>query len=231
VVQHREGLHGIDPALGPISLAISALGMPGLTAWIGAIDLGRPKPGDTVFISSAAGTVGQLAGQFARRAGARVVGSAGSDDKVDFVRQRCGFDAAFNYKTSDLDEALRRHCPGGIDVNFDNVGGTTLEAALRHANVGARFPVCGMISTYNAVGDAGVRGLQALLGKRICMTGFIIYDHVHQLPAYQARVAPWIQSGELVFHEDIVSGIENAPAALIGMMKGKATDKRLVQVA
>jgi hypothetical protein len=109
------------------------------------------------------------------------------------ARQRCGFDAAFNYKTGDLDEALRRHCPGGIDVYFDNVGGTTLEAALRHANVGARFPVCGMISTYNEVGDAGVRGLQALLSKRICMTGFIIYDHVHQLPAYQARVAPWIR--------------------------------------
>lgn len=231
VVARGEGLHRIDPALGPVSLAISALGMPGLTAWIGAIDLGRPKPGDTVFISSAAGTVGQLAGQFARRAGARVVGSAGSDDKVDFVLQRCGFDAAFNYKTGDLDEALRRHCPGGIDIYFDNVGGSTLEAALRHANVGARFPVCGMISTYNAVGDAGVRGLQALLSKRICMTGFIIYDHVHQLPAYQARVAPWIRSGELVFHEDIVQGIENAPAALIGMMKGEAIGKRLVQVA
>jgi NADPH-dependent curcumin reductase CurA len=226
-----EGLHRIDPSLGPPSLAISALGMPGLTAWIGAIDLGRPRPGDTVFISSAAGTVGQLAGQFARRAGARVLGSAGSDEKVDFVLKRCGFDAAFNYKTTHLDEALRTHCPGGIDIYFDNVGGPTLEAALRHANVGARFPVCGMISAYNEVGDAGIRGLQALVSKRICMTGFIIYDHVHQLPAYQARVAPWIRSGEVVFHEDIVPGIENAPAALIGMMQGQAIGKRLVQVA
>jgi NADPH-dependent curcumin reductase CurA len=145
--------------------------------------------------------------------------------------KRCGFDAAFNYKTTHLDEALRTHCPGGIDIYFDNVGGPTLEAALRHANVGARFPVCGMISAYNEVGDAGIRGLQALVSKRICMTGFIIYDHVHQLPAYQARVAPWIRSGEVVFHEDIVPGIENAPAALIGMMQGQAIGKRLVQVA
>lgn len=231
VVPRGEGLQRIDPALGRPSHAISVLGMPGLTAWIGAIDIAQPKPGDTVFISSAAGTVGQLAGQFARRAGARVVGSAGSDDKVDFVRQRCGFDAAFNYRTSDLDEALRTHCPDGIDVYFDNVGGPTLEAALRHARVGARFPVCGMISGYNAVDEAGVKGLGLLLSKRITMTGFIIYDHVHQLPAYQARVAPWVRSGEVVFHEDIVQGLERAPAALIGMMKGEAIGKRLVQVA
>ena len=230
VAPRGEGLHKIDPALGRISLAVSALGMPGLTAWVGAIELGRPAPGDTVYISSAAGAVGQLAGQFAKRAGARVVGSAGSDDKVAFLRQRCGFDAAFNYQTTDLDEALRTHCPGGIDVYFDNVGGSTLEAALRHANVAARFPVCGMISAYNAVADAGIKGLQAVLAKRITMTGFIIYDHVHKLAAYQARVAPWLRTGELVFHEDIVQGLDNAPAALIGMMKGAAIGKRLVQV-
>lgn len=231
VAARGEGLQRIDPALGRPSHFISVLGMPGLTAWVGAIDIGRPMPGDTVFVSSAAGAVGQLAGQFARRAGARVVGSAGSDDKVAYVVERCGFDAAFNYRRVDPDEALRAHCPQGIDVYFDNVGGATLEAALRHANVGARFPVCGMISTYNAVEDVGVRGLPALLTKRIAMTGFIVYDHVHQLPAYQARVAPWLRSGELVFHEDIVQGIDNAPAALIGMMRGQAIGKRLVQVA
>ena len=175
--------------------------------------------------------MGQLAGQFARRAGACVVGSVGSDDKLAYVRERCGFDAAFNYKTTDLDQALRSHCPNGIDVYFDNVGGATLEAALRHANVAARFPVCGMISAYNEVDDAGIKGLQAVLSKRITMTGFIIYDHVHKLAAYQARVAPWLRSGELVFHEDIVQGLAQAPAALIGMMKGEAIGKRLVQVA
>lgn len=225
-----EGLHRIDPTLGRISHFISVLGMPGLTAWVGAIELGKPVPGDTVYISSAAGAVGQLAGQFAKRAGARVVGSAGGDDKVDFVLNTCRFDSAFNYKLTPPDIALSEHCPNGIDVYFDNVGGTTLEAALRHANTFARIPVCGMISAYNEIGDHGIRGLQAMLAKRITMTGFIIYDHVHKLAEYQQRVGPWLQSGEVVFHEDIVAGIENAPAALIGMMKGEAVGKRLVQV-
>ncbi len=231
VAPRGEGLHRIDPSWRRPSLAISALGMPGLTAWVGAIELGRPSPGDTVYVSSAAGAVGQLAGQFARRAGARVVGSAGGPDKVAFVLQECGFDAAFDYKARDLDEALLETCPRGLDVYFDNVGGATLEAALRHANVGARFPVCGMISAYNATEDRGLRGLQQLVSKRIAMTGFIVYDHVHKLAAYQARVAPWIDSGEIRFHEDIVEGIERAPAALVGMMRGEAIGKRLVQVA
>ena len=231
VVPRGEGLHKIDPALGRISHAVSVLGMPGLTAWVGAIDLGKPVPGDTFYVSSAAGAVGQLAGQFAKRAGARGVGSAGTAAKCDYLLQRCGFDAVFNHRETELDAALRMHCPAGIDVYFDNVGGPTLEAALRHANVHARFPVCGMISAYNTVDDAGIRGLQAVLSKRISMTGFIIYDHVHQLPAYQARVAPWVRSGEVVFHEDIVPGLAQAPAALVGMFQGQAIGKRLVQVA
>jgi NADPH-dependent curcumin reductase CurA len=230
-VPRGEGLQRIDTGLGRPSHFLSVLGMPGLTAWIGAIDIGRAAPGDTVYVSSAAGAVGQLAGQFARRAGARVVGSAGGAHKVDYLLQRCGFDAAFDHREADIDEALHRHCPRGIDLYFDNVGGSTLEAALRHAAVGARFAVCGMISAYNDTVDAGIRGLQAVLIQRIQMTGFIIYDHVHKLAAYQARVAPWLRSGELVFHEDIVPGFANAPAALIGMMRGQAIGKRLVQVA
>lgn len=231
-VPRGEGLHKIDPALGRISHAVSVLGMPGLTAWIGAIQIGQPVPGDTVYVSSAAGAVGQLAGQFAKRAGARVVGSVGTEAKRAHLLARGGFDAVFNYKTTPMDEALTTHCPRGIDVYFDNVGGSTLEAALRHANVAARFPVCGMISAYNTEGDAGIRGLQAVLTKRITMTGFIIYDHVHQLPAYQARVAPWLRSGELWFDEDIVpGGLAQAPAALVGLFKGEAMGKRLVQVA
>jgi len=230
-VVRGEGLHRIDPSWRRPSLAISALGMPGLTAWVGMMTLGRPAPGDTVYVSSAAGTVGQLAGQFARRAGARVVGSAGGPRKVAFVMDRCGFDAAFDYRARDIDDALRDLCPRGIDVYFDNVGGTHLEAALRHANVGARFPICGMISAYNAVEDAGIRGLQRVLSQRIAMTGFIVSDHLHHLAAYQARVAPWIESGEIRFEEDFVQGLEQAPAALIGMMRGEAIGKRLVQVA
>jgi NADPH-dependent curcumin reductase CurA len=125
---------------------------------------------------------------------------------------------------------LKALCPDGVDVYFDNVGGTSLEAALAHANVGARFPICGMISTYNDTEERGVRGLSAVLTKRIAMTGFIIYDHVHKLAGYQQRVAPWLRSGELYFHEDIVHGLENGPRALIGMMRGEAIGKRLVQV-
>lgn len=232
VVPCGEGLHAIDPALGRISHAVSVLGMPGLTAWIGAIEIGRPRAGDTVYVSSAAGAVGQLAGQFAKRAGARVIGSVGSAAKRAHLLARSGFDAVFDYNETPPDEALRSLCPEGLDVYFDNVGGSTLEAALRHARVGARFPVCGMISAYNAEGDAGIRGLQALVSKRIQMTGFIIYDHVHQLPAYLARVAPWLRSGELWFDEDIVpGGLAAAPAALVGLFQGQAVGKRLVQVA
>lgn len=231
VLPRGEGLHLIDPALGRPSLAISALGMPGLTAWVGAIELGRPQPGDTVYISSAAGAVGQLAGQFAKRAGARVVGSAGSDEKVSFVETLCGFDAAFNYKTRGMDEALHELCPNGIDVYFDNVGGTTLEAALRHANVGARFPICGMISEYNATNESGIKGMQAMFAKRIAMTGFMVSDHVHKLAAYQKRTAAWLQAGEIYFHEDIIQGLEQLPSALISMMRGTAIGKRLVQIA
>ena len=230
-VARGEGLHKIDPALGRPSFAISALGMPGLTAWVGAIELGNPSPGDTVYISSAAGTIGQLAGQFAKRAGARVIGSVGSDEKLDFVLKHCGYDAAFNYKTRDMDEALRELCPRGIDVYLDNVGGTTLEAAIRHANPGARFPICGMISRYNEVSDTGIRGMQMMVSKRITMTGYIISDHVHKLAAYQQRVAPWFRSGEMQFYADIVDGLEVAPSALIGMLKGDAMGKRLVKVA
>jgi NADPH-dependent curcumin reductase CurA len=230
VVPRGEGLQRIDPGLGRASHFLSVLGMPGLTAWVGAIEIGRAAPGDTVYVSSAAGAVGQLAGQFAQRAGACVVGSAGGAHKVDFLLQRCGFDAAFDHHGADLDQALKKHCPRGIDLYFDNVGGATLEAALRHANVGARIAVCGMISAYNDTADTGIRGLQAVLTKRIQMTGFIIYDHVHKLAAYQARVAPWLRSGALVFHEDFVQGFANAPAALIGMMQGQAIGKRLVQV-
>lgn len=152
--------------------------MAGLTPWVGAIELGRPEPGDTVYISSAAGAVGQLAGQFAKRAGARVVGSVGSDEKVSFAETRCRFEAVFNYKTRSMDEALHELCPKGIDLYFDKVGGITLEAALRHANVGARFPICG-ISEYNAINQSGIAGMQEIVRKRIAMTGFIIYDHVH----------------------------------------------------
>ena len=215
----------------PLTHLLSVYGVAGLTAYFGLLRVGQPKAGNTVVVSAAAGSVGAFVGQIAKIKGCRVVGIAGGAEKCAWLKDELGFDAAIDYKAGNLSGALKEAAPAGIDVYFDNVGGSTLEAALRHANVAARFPVCGMISAYNEVGDRGIRGLQAVLSKRITMTGFIIYDHIHKLPAYLARVAPWFRSGEMVFHEDIVQGIENAPAALIGMMQGEAIGKRLVQVA
>ena len=215
----------------PLTHLLSVYGVAGLTAYFGLLRVGQPKAGNTVVVSAAAGSVGAFVGQIAKIKGCRVVGIAGGAEKCAWLKDELGFDAAIDYKAGNLSDALKEAAPAGIDVYFDNVGGSTLEAALRHANVAARFQVCGMISAYNEVGDRGIRGLQAVLSKRITMTGFIIYDHIHKLPAYLARVAPWFRSGEMVFHEDIVQGIENAPAALIGMMQGEAIGKRLVQVA
>ena len=232
VAPRGEGLHRIDPSLGRASLAISALGMPGLTAWIGAIELGRPSPGDTVYISSAAGAVGQLAGQFAKRAGARVVGSAGSDDKVAFVLRALRLRRGLQLQdASTWTRRWRELCPRGIDVYFDNVGGSTLEAALRHANVGARFPVCGMISAYNETERS--RHPRAAGGAEQAHPD----DRLHHLrPRAQAARLPGARGALAAQRRDGLprghrAGAGAAPAALIGMMKGEAIGKRLVQVA
>ena len=231
LVGNPDTLRCIDPALGPISHAISVLGMPGLTAEVGMLKIGRPQPGETVFVSAASGAVGQIAGQLARAAGARVVGSAGSDAKVDHVVRRLGFDAAFNYRTAgSLDDALLEHCPDGIDVYFDNVGGAALDAALARLNPFARVPVCGMISQYDGSGP-GVRRLAAIVAARATMTGFIVSDHMEDFDAFVPRMSARMRRGEVVYYEDIVDGIDNAPAAFAGMMRGENLGKRLIRVA
>jgi len=223
-------LRRIDSSLGPVSNAISVLGMPGLTAEVGMLELGVPKPGDTVFVSAASGAVGSIAGQLAKLAGARVVGSAGSDAKVEHLLTRLGFDHAFNYKTTAVDAALDAACPDGIDVYFDNVGGATLDATLARINPFARIPVCGQISGYD--GDsAAVRRLGAMVAARATMSGFIIYDHMHKFDAFLPRMAQRLTAGEVVYFEDIVDGIEATPQAFIGMMAGDNIGKRLVKVA
>ena len=231
LVTNVATLRHIDPTLGPVSHAISVLGMPGLTAEVGMLEIGRPQPGETVFVSAASGAVGQIAGQLARCAGARVVGSAGSDAKVDHIVRRLGFDAGFNYRTVDsLDAALLEHCPEGIDVYFDNVGGATLDAVLPRLKPFARVPVCGMISQYDGFGP-GVRRLTSMVAARATMTGFIVSDHMHGFDAFVPRMAARLQRGELVYYEDIVDGIDNAPAAFVGMMRGENLGKRLIRVA
>jgi hypothetical protein len=218
----------------PISHAISVLGMPGLTAHVGIVDVGRVGPGETVYVSSAAGAVGQVAGQIARLKGARVVGSAGSDDKVAYVRG-LGFDAAFNYRTvpGGIEAALREHCPHGIDVYFDNVGGSTLEAALNCMNAHGRVPICGMISTYGSTDPAGVRNLFRAVRQRLTLTGFSIYDHFPaKMPAYLAEMGGWLTDGRVRFSESIVDGLDNLPRAFAGMLAGRqGVGKCLVRVS
>ena len=224
-------LRKVDPTLGPVSTALGVLGMPGLTAYAGIHEIGEAKEGETVFVSAAAGAVGSAAGQLARIAGCRVVGSAGSREKVDYLTSELGFDAAFDYRGVELSEALREHCPDRIDVYFDNVGGDHLDAALgRMANFG-RVALCGMISAYNLEEPpAGPRNITALIVNRVTVRGFIVMDHYDLLPRFAREVAGYVGSGELRYRETVVEGIENMPDAFIGLLGGENIGKMLVKV-
>jgi NADPH-dependent curcumin reductase CurA len=229
LVPGGAGLRRVDPTLGPISHAVSVLGMPGLTAWVGMVDIGHPAPGETVVVSSAAGAVGSLAGQLAKLAGARVVGIAGGPAKCAHVVDRLGFDACIDHRGGPLRDALRQHCPDRIDVYFDNVGGPTLAAVLDRLNPFARIPVCGMISQYNEPA-VGIDNLINVLGSRATMTGFSIYDHVHELDRYLPTMARLLRSGRVVYFDDVVEGIDQLVGAFIGMLRGENVGKRLVRV-
>jgi len=230
LVSDPISLRKIDPTLGSISYNISCLGMPGLTAYVGMLDLGRPVAGETVFVSAASGAVGQLAGQLARMAGCRVVGSAGSDEKVRHIVEKLRFDAAFNYKTEEsLERALEMHCPAGVDVYFDNVGGDMLDAVLARLNTFGRISVCGQISEYEGT-PKGLKNFSALVHKRAAITGFIIYDHMDKFDAFLPKMAAWLAAGDVVYYEDIVEGLDRIPAAFIGMLRGENLGKRLVKV-
>ncbi|MDE0944721.1 MAG: NADP-dependent oxidoreductase [Alphaproteobacteria bacterium] len=228
----HEDLRKINPDLAPISWHLGVLGAPGLTAWVGMMELGQPKAGETVFVSAASGAVGQIAGQLARLHGARVVGSAGSDAKLAYVLDQCRYDAGFNYKSvSSFDAALAEHCPNGIDVYFDNVGGAMLDAVLLAANEFARLTECGMISQYNLDEPRGIHNLALFARKRLKMQGFIVRDHYHLLPQYLIDMAGWQKSGEVTYREDIAEGLEAAPSAFIRMLKGENFGKQVVQIA
>jgi NADPH-dependent curcumin reductase CurA len=230
-VSDGRGLRKLDPAEAPISCAVGVLGMPGLTAYVGLLDIGRPKVGETVVVSAAAGAVGSIAGQIAKIKGCRVVGTAGSDAKCAHVVKDLGFDACINYKTADLKEALKAACPNGIDIYFDNVGGDVLEAVLKQINVHARIPLIGLISQYN---DAKLRpgpNLSSVLSNRALIQGMIIFDHADRLPEFLRDMAQWLREGKICYREDIVQGLENAPRAFIGLLLGENIGKRVVQVA
>jgi NADPH-dependent curcumin reductase CurA len=191
--------------------------------------IGKPKKGETLFVSAASGAVGQLVGQLGKEFGLRVVGAAGSDDKVDYLKT-IGFDDAFNYKTENISEALGRTCPDGIDLYFENVGGETLEAVITHMNVFGRIIACGMISQYNTQEPYGVKNLVNIVGKRIRFEGFIVSDHPELEPEFLTKVIALLQEGKFKYRESISEGIETTPEALLDVLKGNNFGKQVVKV-
>jgi NADPH-dependent curcumin reductase CurA len=219
-----------DPAM--LSAALGVLGMPGMTAYFALLDIGRPKEGETVVVSSAAGAVGSLVGQIAKLKGCRVVGITGSDEKVKILRDEFGFDAAINYKTAgNIRKALREACPGGIDVYFDNVGGEISDAAITLINLKARIIICGQITLYNQeAAQSGPRNLSYLLVNRARMEGFLVHDYEPRFPEGLKEMSLWLKEGKIKYRETIVDGLENAPTAFLGLFRGDNVGKQLVRV-
>lgn len=222
----------VDPSLAPLSWYLGVLGMPGLTAYAGLLDVASFKEGDTVFVSGAAGAVGSLVGQIARLKGAkRVIGSAGSAEKVARLVDEYGFDAAFNYKDGPVAEQLAAAAPEGIDVYFDNVGGDHLEAAIGALNVHGRVTLCGAIAQYNDTNPpAGPRNLALAIGKRLRLQGMLVRDYAALQPQFVTEVGGWLKSGALRYDETVVEGMEHTVDAFLGLLRGENTGKMVVKL-
>jgi NADPH:quinone reductase len=231
-ISDGRGLRKLDPAAAPVSTGEGVLGMTGLTAYFGLLDVCDPKPGETVVVSGAAGAVGSVVGQIAKIKGCRTVGIAGGDDKVDWILKECGYDAAFNYKTTqDYSAKLKELCPKGIDVYFDNVGGPITDAVFGLINVGARIAICGQISQYNNTKmELCPRFLSMLIVARAKVQGFLITDYASRFGPALAEMSQWVRSGQIKYREDIVDGFENLPKAFIGLLQGENIGKRLVKL-
>ena len=231
-VSEGHNLRRIDPDTAPLSTALGVLGMPGLTAYFGLLEVGRPEPGDTVVVSAASGAVGAIVGQLAKMAGCRVVGIAGTKQKIDYIVDELGFDHGISYRNEDFRSQLAAACPDGVDVYFDNVGGDVADAVIDLLAGFARVVLCGQISQYNlAEPDVGPRNLRTLVGKQVRVEGFIVSRFPHRADVARNRLTDWVVSGRLKYKEDIVQGLENAPSALIGMMHGKNFGKLLIKVS
>jgi NADPH-dependent curcumin reductase CurA len=224
-------LRKIDAKLVPMSAHLGVVGMPGVTAWIGLNDIGQPKPGETVVVSAASGAVGSVVGQLAKMKDCRVVGVAGGREKCDFVVKELGFDACIDHRAGDLPQALAAATPKGIDVYFENVGGPLLDAVLLRCNPFARIPLCGMVSQYNATDRYGVQNLMMAVGMRIKLQGFIVSDNMARWPEALKELAEGVGSGRIKYRETVTQGLENAPRAFIGMLKGENFGKQLVKIA
>jgi NADPH-dependent curcumin reductase len=224
------GVRKLDPRMGPLSYALGVLGMPGMTAYVALLDIGRPSAGETVVVSAASGAVGSVVGQIAKIKGCRAVGVAGSDAKCRFVVEELGLDACLNYKTQDLDRGLADACPDGVDIYYDNVGGKVLAAVMGHLNRGARIPLVGLISQYNATGPTPGPDLMPLLVNRALVQGFIVSDHPDREADFLRDVSGWLKEGKIKYREAIVEGLENSPRAFLGLFQGENFGKLIVRV-
>jgi NADPH-dependent curcumin reductase CurA len=221
----------VDPSLAPLTTYLAALGMPGMTAYFGLLDVGRPVPGNTVVVSAAAGAVGSIVGQIAKIKGCRAIGIAGGVAKCAYVTGELGFDACIDYKGEDVRAALRDRCPDGIDVYFDNVGGAILEAALARLAMHARIVICGAISQYNSGTMKGPSNYMSLLVHRASMTGMVVFDYAPRFGEAARDLAAWLKSGMLKSREDVVAGLDNFPEALAMLFTGENTGKLVLKVA
>jgi NADPH-dependent curcumin reductase CurA len=230
-VSDGEGLTKVDPKLVPLSCYVGVVGMPGGTAWIGLLEHCQPKAGETVVVSAASGAVGSVVGQIAKLQGCRAVGIAGGKAKCDYVVKELGFDACVDYKGGNLYEELKAACPDGIDCYFENVGGVVMDTVFRLFNPFARVALCGMIADYNATEAYGVKMMRALLVSRVNLRGFIVFDRLDLYARAIPQLAKWVSQGKIKYHETVAVGLENAPGAFIGMLKGANLGKQLVKVA
>jgi hypothetical protein len=234
-LSNGAGLRRLDPEAAPVTTALGILGMPGMTAYTGLLQIGRPKPGETVVVAAAAGPVGSLVGQIARLKGARAVGIAGGPEKCAYLTQELGFDAALDHRASDLAGDLARACPQGIDVYFENVGGAVFEAVLPLLNDFARVPVCGLVSGYNLTElpegpDRTPLLMRSILTRRLHLQGFIVWDFAEREPDFLREVGGWLREGRVRHREDVVDGLENAPDAFVGLLRGANFGKLVVKV-
>jgi len=233
-VSDGKGLRKIDPGSGPISTAVGVLGMPGMTAYTGLLDIGKPQPGETVVVAAASGAVGSAVGQIAKIKGARAVGIAGGKEKCDFVKNELGFDECLDHHDANLAAKLKEACPKGIDVYFENVGGKVFEAVFPRLNAFARMPVCGLIAGYNAT-EAEVPAwagsmMRAVLTKRLTIRGFIVSDFAARHGDFLRDMSEWVRSGKVKYKEFVTEGLDSAPEAFMGLLKGKNFGKQLVRV-
>lgn len=231
-VAYAPGITRVDPSLAPISTSLGILGFPGMTAYFAMMEIGQPKAGETVVVSTAAGTVGSLAGQIAKIHGCRVIGIAGSDEKVAYVTGELGFEGALNYATArDLSASVKMLCPDGVDIYFDNTGGAIRDAVLPHLRLGARIPLVGRIADMHDPGQKVVPDPYVYLTHaRARMEGFIVYDYAHRADEARRAIAGWLREGKLKYRETLVDGFENTPAAFIAMLGGANIGKQLVRV-